>query len=157
MTLTLLDEAMSVTDATQAQTYANHQRFVPLYHFVTSILLLANLVYATWITVSRFSVEHLITLLAAVALVLVFWYVRAFALGVQDRVIRLEERLRLARLLPDDLRARIDDYSTDQLIGLRFAADAELPDLARRALQERLDRDAIKRAVRDWRPDHQRI
>lgn len=146
-----------MTDSTKAQTYANHQQFVPLYHFVTSTFLLVNLVYATWTAVSRFSIERLIALLTAVALVLVFWYVRAFALGVQDRVIRLEERLRLARLLPDDLRTRIEDYSTDQLIGLRFASDAELPELARRALEERLGREAIKLAVRDWRPDHQRI
>lgn len=146
-----------MTETTVPQTFANHQRFVPLYHFVASTLLFANLVYATWATVSRFSVERVIALLTAVALVLVFWYARAFALGVQDRVIRLEERLRLARLLPEDLRLRIDEYATDQLIGLRFASDAELPELARRALQERLDRETIKRAIRDWKADHQRI
>lgn len=150
-------EGKPVTDTTAPQTYASHRRLVPLYHYVASISLLANLVYATWAAVSRFSVERVIAWLTAVALVLVFWYTRAFALGVQDRVIRLEERLRLARLLPDDLRSRVDDFSTDQLIGLRFASDAELPELARRALQERLDRETIKRAVRDWRGDHQRI
>jgi hypothetical protein len=146
-----------VTDTTTAQTYASHRRYVPLYHYVASTFLLANLVYATWTTVSRFSVDRVIYLLAALALVLLFWYTRAFALGVQDRVIRLEERLRLARLLPNDLGARIDEFSMQQLIGLRFASDAELPELARRVLQERLDRETIKRAVRDWRADHHRI
>ena len=146
-----------MTDTHAPQTYANHRRFVPLYHYVASTFLLANLVYAAWTTVGRFSIERVVALLTAVALVLVFWYTRAFALGVQDRVIRLEERLRLARLLPDDLRSRIDDLSVEQLIGLRFASDAELPELVRRALQGSLDREAIKREVRDWRADHQRI
>lgn len=88
----------------------------------------------------------------------IYWYTRAFPIGVQDRVIRLEERLRMERLLPADLKPRIGDFSTDQLIALRFASDAELPDLARRVLEEDMtDRDAIKRAVKGWRPDHQRI
>ena len=146
-----------MTDTTTAQTYANHRRFVPLYHYVASTLLLVNLVYAVWAAVRELSIERVVAVLTAVALVLVFWYTRAFALGVQDRAIRLEERLRLARLLPADLRTRLDEFSMDQLIGLRFASDTELPDLARRALAESLDRETIKRAVRDWKADYQRI
>jgi hypothetical protein len=70
----------------------------------------------------------------------------------------LEERLRMETLLPDDLRPRIGEFTTGQLIGLRFASDEELPDLARRVLDEGLtDRKAIKQAVKSWRADHQRI
>jgi len=83
---------------------------------------------------------------------------RAFALGVQDRVIRLEERLRLEGALTGDLRARIGDFTTEQLIGLRFASDAELEELAGRVLAEGIsDRKAVKAMVKAWRPDHQRI
>jgi hypothetical protein len=96
-------------------------------------------------------------LLTAIALVLVFFYSRVFAIQVQDRVIRLEERLRLARLLPDDLRGRVEEFTVAQLVALRFASDAELPGLARRVLQEGMgDRDSIKRAIKDWRADNQR-
>ncbi|MEJ2203706.1 MAG: DUF6526 family protein [Gemmatimonadota bacterium] len=92
------------------------------------------------------------------ALILVSYYARTFALGVQDRLIRLEERLRMERLLPDDLRARIGEFSTEQLVGLRFASDDELPELARRVLAEGItDRKVIKKSVGNWRADHQRI
>ena len=77
---------------------------------------------------------------------------------LQDRLIRQEERLRLERVLTGDLRGRIGEFTTDQLIALRFASDEELGDLARRVLDERMvDRASIKRAVRSWRPDHHRI
>lgn len=84
--------------------------------------------------------------------------IRRYVLVVQDRIIRLEMRLRLERLLPADLQPRISDLTLSQLIALRFASDAELPELTRRVLHENLqDRAAIKRLVKDWQPDHQRI
>ena len=84
--------------------------------------------------------------------------VRTNALVVQDRVIRLEERLRMARLLPDDLRPRIDEFTVSQLAALRFASDAELHDLARRVLVEKIERrDEIKRAIKNWRADWHRV
>ena len=79
------------------------------------------------------------------------------ALCVQDRVIRLEERQRLSMLLPDDLKPRIGEFTPKQLVGLRFACDAELPALARKVLNDKVtDVKVIKQMVQTWRPDHLR-
>jgi len=141
-----------------AQDYGNHRKFVPGYHFVASGLLLVAFIYACIGVVRNFGVASLVHLFMVVAVMLVFWYARAFALGVQDRVIRLEERLRLERVLPEDLRQRIPEFTTRQLIGLRFADDREVADLARRVLDEPItDHEAIKRQITTWRADHCRI
>jgi hypothetical protein len=95
-----------------------------------------------------------VSLLVAIALLLLAFNARIFALTVQDRVIRLEMRLRLQQVMPPDLRARIPEFSIDQLVSLRFASDAELRELARKVLDEKLtDRKAIKKLIRDWQPD----
>jgi hypothetical protein len=94
-------------------------------------------------------------ILAAALVVLVF-QARLFALAVQDRVIRLEERLRYERVLPADLQARTGELTIGQIVSLRFASDAELPSLARRVLDEKLtERKAIKRLIKSWKPDYQ--
>lgn len=139
------------------QSYANHKRYVFGYHVVLFLILTLNLAWAIREAAREPGIDSLMEVLVAVGLVLLFWYARTFALTVQNRVIRLEERLRLARLLPDDLKGRVDELGTAQLVALRFASDAEVPALVRRVLQENIrDQDTIKRAIREWRPDHLR-
>lgn len=140
------------------QSYANHVRRLPPLYVATALLLAGNLVFtiAVWWTWTR--TLTLIPIFVAIALIGTLWYVRANALVVQNRVIRLEERLRLAALLPDDLKQRIPELSVDQLVALRFASDEELPELTRQVLDEKLtDRDAIKKRVKSWRADHLRV
>ena len=96
-------------------------------------------------------------LLVSAALLVHAGRMRSYATHLQDRVIRLEERLRLATILPEPLRSRISDLTDSQIIGLRFASDAELPALTQRALDEKLSRSDIKKAVTDWRPDYSRV
>ena len=98
----------------------------------------------------------MLVMLAVAVLTLVF-KVRLYSLKVQDRVIRLEERLRLTQLLQEPLRSRIPELTEDQLCGLRFASDAEVAKLAERALNEKLSRADIKKAIKTWRPDYWRV
>jgi Family of unknown function (DUF6526) len=139
------------------QTFANHTRFDPLFHFfvipVFALSTLAAIVLFLWHP-SMHSAWRFVLLAAATVAV---FKVRLYALRVQDRVIRLEERLRLAALLPEPLRLRIPEFTEDQLIALRFASDAELPKLAERAFAEKLSRADIKKAVQTWRPDYWRV
>ena len=136
---------------------SNHARYVPGYHFVLSAILLVVLGWQITMLAKRPGVPTAIGLALAVGLILMFWYMRVFAVTVQDRVIRLEERLRMEALLPADLKPRIPEFSPHQLVALRFASDAELPALARRVLDERLtDQKAIKRLIKEWRADHLR-
>jgi hypothetical protein len=140
-----------------SQSYDTHRRWVPLYHFVASALLFVCLVHAVWSVIASFSLQSVMSLVLVLAVGIVFFYSRTFALAVQDRLIRLEERLRLERILPDSLRARVGDFTTEQLVALRFASDAELPALAQSVLDEnKQDREEIKRQIKQWRADHQR-
>lgn len=140
-----------------SQSFTKHAKMVPLYHYWTTAFLVVPTVYFAYVAVTAFSWGALMTLVFAVGVILAAFFARAFPLGVQDRVIRLEERIRMERL-PDDLRGRIDEITTDHVIGLRFASDDELESLVRRVLDGELpDRKSIKAAVRSWRADHQRI
>ncbi len=141
------------------QNYSNHRRFVVGYHFVLAGLVLIAVVgalvqlYRAWGAGENRFMSALLVLLSLVA-ALLFWYCRIFPLKAQDRAIRAEERLRhyvLTGQLPD---ARLD---TRQFIGLRFAADDEFVALAKRAAEEGLGEDEIKRAVRSWRADTYRV
>lgn len=140
------------------QSFRNHARMVPGFHYVASPLLLASLVYFGWRAVTSPSADTVMAALFALGVLVAAFYGRLFPLGVQDRVIRLEERLRLQSLLPENLRPRIGELTTDQLIGLRFASDEEIPELTARVLAGELTgRKEIKAAIRSWRADHQRI
>ena len=140
------------------QSFATHLRYVPTYHYGTFGALLVVLVWSLFKLITDFSIDRLMMLVLVVAVAFATYYARAFALRAQDRVIRLEEQMRLLRLLPDQLQARIDELSVAQLIALRFASDAELPDLVRRVLDERMaNTNDIKRAIKTWRPDHVRV
>ena len=138
----------------KTQTYANHRRYVPLFHFVLAGILLANVVITGRHVYYQGITRHVMwEIVMALALVLIFLFMRAFPVAVQDRVIRLEETLRLQRLAPD-LASRASEFTPEQFIGLRFASDEELPALARKVLDERIaSRDAIKKMVKSWRGD----
>ena len=141
-----------------AQSFENHAKMVTGYHKVAFSLLLAVLVWTVYRFVGDISGARVFDVLLVVGVMMVAFYARVFALGVQDRLIRLEERMRMERLFPDDLRSRVGELTTSQLIGLRFASDGELAELAQRVLDgELVDQKSIKKAVREWRPDHQRI
>ncbi|HQR18930.1 MAG TPA: DUF6526 family protein [Gemmatimonadales bacterium] len=139
------------------QQLSNHARYVPGYHFVLSTLLLLVLGWAIVNVARAPGIPTALGLVLAVSLILMYWYMRAFAVRVQDRVIRLEERLRMAALLPAELQRRIPEFTPEQLVALRFASDGELSALARRVLDEKItDAKAIKQLVREWRADHLR-
>ncbi|MGB8523110.1 MAG: DUF6526 family protein [Candidatus Acidiferrales bacterium] len=136
------------------QNFENHAKMVPAFHFFVLPVLVLNLVWSMYRAWYFFSTGTVISALLAAALVLLAMLGRQFSLTVQDRVIRLEMQLRLQNVLPPDLRARIAEFSVGQLVSLRFASDAELPELARKVLDEHLtDRKVIKKLVRNWQPD----
>jgi uncharacterized membrane protein YciS (DUF1049 family) len=137
------------------QSFASHGKWVPAFHFFVLPVLLINLgsqIY--WFAKIGFRPYGLVPVLVAAALFVGMVMARAMAMKVQDRVIRIEERIRFERVLPADLHSRIGEFTTDQLVALRFASNAELPELARKVLDEKLnDRKAIKQMIKTWRPD----
>lgn len=141
------------------QNFKNHGRMVPAFHYFAMPLFL---VYFFWL-VSRLvrkgvSFESVLMVLMGAALIVLLFCARLFALKAQDRIIRLEERLRYEHLLPADLKPRIGDFTVDQIVALRFAGDAELPGLARKVLDEKMtDRTAIKKLIQNWKADHLRV
>jgi hypothetical protein len=140
------------------QNFANHTKFVPAFHFFVLPVLLLNLGWAVyrW-KASLWSLDGAVWVLTSVAILLGFLMARVFALSVQDRVIRMEERQRCERLLPQDLQGRILELEPGQLVALRFASDAELPGLTRKVLDEKIkSRKVIKQMIKNWRPDYLR-
>jgi hypothetical protein len=140
------------------QNFANHVRWVPGFHFFIMPVIALNFGWSIyrW-KLAGFSLDGFISVLVAAALVTLTLYARLFALAVQNRVIRLEERMRLERLLPADLKPKIADFTCRQLVAMRFAADAELPGLARRVLADNIQEGkAIKQMVQTWRADYLR-
>jgi hypothetical protein len=139
------------------QNFSNHTRFDPPFHFFVLPVFLLSVIVAIVNLVRHPSVLAAWLVVFMVAAMLAVAKARAYALKVQDRVIRLEERLRLAILVDKPLRARITELSESQLVGLRFASDAELPALAAKALSEKLSKAEIKQAVTQWRADYWRV
>lgn len=144
--------------ATSDQTYKNHRRYVPLYHFFVEPVLILNVVVELARLYRFHTIYKVWGVLVAIALAVFVFSARRMSLRAQDRGIRIEERARLAALLPADLGGRVDDLTMSQLVGLRFASDEELPDLARRCLDGELTKsDQIKKEITNWRADPHRV
>jgi len=147
-----------------SQTFANHTRFDPLFHFFLLPIFGIAVVFSLFNFFRNLpygglwhNVHNFLLVLLFVALLVLAFKCRLYALKVQDRVIRLEERLRLTQLLPEPLRSRIPELTERQLVGLRFASDAEVPGLVKRALDEKLSSTDIKKSIQSWRPDYWRV
>src|SRR5882762_939931 len=137
----------------RAQSAASHHRLHPPFHLFLIPVLITHLILAV---VCLVRIPGLLTrwlVILSSALLLMGFLTRINPIKVQDRLIRLEERLRLVALLPEPLRVRIPELTESQLIGLRFASDDELPALVERVLAEKLNKKAIKQAIQIWRPD----
>jgi len=142
------------------QNLKNHTRWFPPFHFFVLPLLLLNFIFSIYITIHdwpRYAHTHLWWIVMAIVFFVMAGIARGYALRVQDRLIRLEERLRLAALLPAADRAHIDELTIRQLIALRFASDAEIPALVHKTLTQNLEPAAIKESITTWRPDHDRV
>lgn len=142
----------------QKQNFSNHTRWVPAFHFVAFPILVLNAGWAIYRLFGGVSFEAILNLLVAIALLITLFVARVFALKAQDRVIRLEMRLRMRELLPADLQGRIQEFTPAQMVGLRFAGDGELPTLARKVLDDSItDATPIKKLVTDWQGDYYRV
>jgi len=144
----------------EPQTYKNHTRFDPPWHFFVAPFLLLNVLFSIALTIHHWP-QHWVMMLwwdvLSVVVLMAVGLARGATLRVQDRVIRLEERLRYQTVLSAEDLARSSSLTIRQIIGLRFASDAELPALLRRALDENLSEKQIKQAVVTWRADTYRV
>ena len=139
------------------QTFRNHVRLDPLFHFFLAPASLAMLILAVVNLFRNLTLPAGVQVLATVWAFVATFKIRIYALKVQDRVIRLEEQLRMKALLTPELQARIPEFSESQLVGLRFASDAEVPELAVKTLNEKWNSKRIKTAIRNWRGDYFRV
>jgi hypothetical protein len=142
---------------TNPQTLKNHGRFDPPYHFVLAVIVIANLISSIVKLVRHLDFHNGWVLVLSAAAVILVLRMRQYPIKVQDRVIRLEERLRLQALAPAEWHAQIYRLSEDQLVALRFAGDDEVVALAKQALEEKLSRKQIKERIRNWRADNWRV
>jgi Family of unknown function (DUF6526) len=140
------------------QSFSSHAKWVPAFHFFVLPVMLINFGWSIyrWIHLG-YTVDGFIGIVVAAALFVGFVMSRVTAMKVQDRVIRLEERGRFERVLPADLQPRIAEFTIEQLVALRFASNSELPELARKVLDDKVnDRKEIKKMIKVWRPDFAR-
>jgi hypothetical protein len=144
--------------ADQTQTFASHRRWIPMWHFFALPVLTINVFVVAVHYVRDPRLINGWAVIVAIALAIGIFVSRSMPLRAQDRIIRLEERARLERVLPSDLRGRVGELSATQLIAIRFAADDEVPELTRRTLNGELKSQGdIKRAIRNWRADTLRV
>lgn len=141
----------------QPQNFANHARFDPLYHVFIVLVYLANVAVAVYEVVRHHDLGTWWYLFVSLAVIVPILKLRLYPLKVQDRVIRLEERLRLEALAPPEWHAQIYRLTEAQLIALRFAADDEVVELAKQALEHNLTQKQIKERIRNWRADQWRV
>ena len=139
------------------QNFSHHTRWDPVFHFFILPVFAITLIMTIVHLVRRPGLHSAWLIVVVIAAILAIFKIRMYALRVQDRVIRLEERLRLATLIDPSLRSQIASLTESQLVALRFACDAELPALAARALNEKLPADEIKKSIQTWRPDYWRV
>ena len=142
---------------TSPQNLKNHGRIDPPFHFVLLLVLLVNLIVSIVYVVHHLCFYSVWLVVLSVALILLALKARQYPIKVQDRIIRLEERLRLQALAPAEWHAQIYRLTEDQLVGLRFAADDEVVELAKHALEGNLDRKQIKERIKNWRADNWRV
>ncbi len=146
-----------MTSPKSGQHFASHARWVPGYHFLTGTLTIVVFGWSMYRLVTQRSADTVFGAMLGFSLLAQGYYLRAFPLAVQDRLIRLEEHLRLERLLPADMKSLIPRFSSEQLIAMRFASDEELPALAKKVLDGGVSqRKSVKAMVQNWRPDHMR-
>jgi hypothetical protein len=139
------------------QNLKTHVRWDPPYHLILGLFLLVNIVYAVVHLWRQTNISSAWYLVLSFVVFIPFFKLRMYSLRVQDRVIRLEERLRLQALAPAEWHPQIYRLTEDQLIGLRFAADDEVVELAKQALEHNLNRKQIKERIQDWRADNWRV
>lgn len=139
------------------QSFKSHGRFDPLYHFFITAVYFANLVYAGVHEYHYRTISSAWYLVLSIVVVVPLLKLRTYPLKVQDRIIRLEERLRLQALAPTEWHTQIYRLSEDQLIGLRFASDDEVVELAKQTLEHSWTRKQIKERIKEWRPDDWRV
>jgi uncharacterized protein DUF6526 len=143
--------------AQQEQSFKHHAKWDPLFHFFLGPVSFA-IAITTIVQLVRdpnwYSAAHVVVAIWAVVAI---FKIRLYALKVQDRVIRLEERVRLKELAPASFQGRIGDLTVDQMIGLRFASDGEVAELAQKALAGNWNRKQIKEVIKIWRPDNWRV
>ena len=139
------------------QSFKSHRRYIPAYHFFALPVLILNVVAQVLYFLKYRTPYKLFMIVVALALVVIPFMLRTMIARVQDRVIRLEERLRLSNLLPAEMHAGINDLTPGQLVGLRFASDDEVVALAQRCMSGELTKgEQIKKEVKNWRPDNLR-
>jgi Family of unknown function (DUF6526) len=139
------------------QNYSNHARYDPTYHFFISPIVSINVLVAIWFIIRHPSYLTVWNLIFAVAIAALAFTARVYALKNQNRIIRLEERVRMMQVLPPDLSARIPELKTRDLIALRFCSDDQLPDLTRSVLAGECSGKEIKKRIHTWRPDYLRV